>query len=108
VLKGGIMLTTVPKGEQQSQALEAMETLLKFTQDLPLFQYIGDRSTTDKVEVYHRCKLRTRQQLEEHKKHYQQVYFLVDSIEAKRNLFRYLGKLNYRISRFQSDNRRFH
>ncbi len=102
------MLTTVPKGEQQSQSLESMEALFKITQDLPLFQGNGDRSTADEVESYHRCKLRTRQQLEEHKKHYQQIYFCVNSIEAKQNLFRYLGKLNYRISRFQSDNRRFH
>ncbi len=102
------MLTTVSKDEQQSQALEAMETLLKFTQDLPLFQYIGDKSTTDKVEAYHRCKLRTLEQLEEFKKHYQQIYFLVDSIEVKRVLFQHLKKLNHRISRFRFDKRRFH
>jgi len=103
------VFTTISKDEQQSQSLKEVETLLGLTQDLPLFQEdINNWSTTDEVKAYHRCKLRTLEQLEYLKQHYQQIYFLVDSIEVKRDLFRYLGKLNYRVSRFRLDNRRFH
>jgi len=103
------VLTLVSQDEQQSQVLQEVETLRRFTQDLPLFQYISHRDVVDdNIVVYHQCKLRSLEQLEEFKKHYQQIYFLVDSIEVKRVLFEHLKKLNYRISRFRFDRRRFH
>ena len=88
----------------QTQELEPEEVLVKFKY-LPLFQYISEVNTNHCLE-FACCRLRTIEQLKDIKYQYQSTYSSA-SAAGKRVIFHYLRILNYRISRFELDRRRF-
>ncbi len=88
----------------QAKKLEQEEGLAKF-KCLPIFQYVSEVNNNHCIE-FACCRLRTLEQLKDIKYQYQDTYSSANAA-GKRVVFHYLRILNYRLSKFELNRRRF-